>query len=161
MIHSVVAFFAAFPPEVAAVLIGMIPVVERVALPVAVLGLKLPVAEAFGLVLIGNMVPVILILFLAEKFHKWLSTRANAMSRAWILSLDHAQKKFARYEKYGLIGLFLFVSLPTPVNGAFTGSIVAFILGYPMRHSLPYLFGGVVMANIITLSLTVGFNRLF
>jgi uncharacterized membrane protein len=161
MIHSIVAFFAGFPPEIAAIIIAMLPVIERFALPVAIVGLHLPRLEAFGLVLLGNMVPVVLILFLADKFHAWVSRQSGAMSRAWVNALDHAQKKFARYEKYGLVGLFLFVSLPTPVNGAFTGSIIAFILGYPMRHSLPYLFCGVVVANIIALSLTVGLNRLF
>ena len=161
MIQIFINFIETFPPILGTLLMAMLTVVERLALPVAIAGFHLPVWEAFTLVILGNMVPVVLILMLAEKFHKWISAHDHFFSRGWIHSLDHAQKKFARYEKFGLIGLMLFLIVPTPVNGAFSASLIAFILGYPMHKSLPYLFAGVVLGNLVTLSLTLGAVKIF
>lgn len=161
MSHFLIQFFTSFPPDLGTLLMAMLPVAERFALPVSIAVFKEPAGEAFVLVLLGNMVPVITILALAETFHTWISKHAGIFGKAWAKSINHAQTKFARYEKYGLIGLLIFVAIPTPLNGAFTASLVAFILGYPLHRSLPYLFAGIVIANCITLALTVGAVKLF
>ena len=161
MVQTAIHFFETFPPVIGTLLMAVLPMVERFALPVAIAGFHLPAWEAFILVILGNMVPVVVILLLAEKFHIWVSAHDHFFSRGWVKSLAHAQKKFARYEKFGLIGLMLFLIVPTPVNGAFSASLVAFILGYPMRKSLPYLFAGVVVGNIIVLLATAGIVRIF
>ena len=161
MITYLIHFFETFPPILGALLMAVLPMVERFALPVAIAGFHLPAWEAFVLVVLGNMVPVVVILLLAEKFHNWVSTHAGLFGKAWVKSLAHAQKKFERYEKYGLIGLFIFLVIPTPINGAFTASLIAFILGYPMHKSLPYLFAGVIVGNVVTLAITLGAVRLF
>ena len=161
MTHAIIAFFSSFPSVPGTLLMAVLPVAERFALPVAIAGYHLPWWEAFLLVVAGNMVPVVVITLLAEKFHKWISAHDHFFSRGWIHSLDHAQKKFARYQKFGLIGLFLFLTIPSPVNGAFSASLIAFVLGYPMKKSLPYLFAGVVAGNIIILLATVGVAKIF
>ncbi|MFA6105775.1 MAG: small multi-drug export protein [Patescibacteria group bacterium] len=158
---AVMHFFSQFPPTVSVILMGVLPIVERFALPVAVVGYKMPLLEAFTLVIISNMVPVVTISLLGEKFHIWISQHDSIFGKAWVHTVAHAQKKFLKYEKYGLIGLFVFLIIPSPVNGAFSASIVAFILGYPMRKSIPYLFAGVVVGNIVTLLLTFGAVRIF
>ena len=161
MSAAIMHFFGQFPPIVSVILMGILPVVERFALPVAVVGYKFPLTEAFALVIIANMVPVVTISLLGEKFHLWISQHNSIFGKAWVRSVAHAQKKFLKYEKYGLIGLFVFLAIPSPINGAFSASIVAFILGYPMHKSLPYLFSGVVVGNIVTLLLTFGAARIF
>ncbi len=161
MLQALIHFLETFPPVIGTLLMATLPLVERFALPVAIAGFHLPAWEAFLLVVLGNMVPVVAITLLAEKFHNWISTHDHFFARGWIKSIDHAQKKFARYEKYGLIGLLLFLSIPSPVNGAFSASLIAFILGYPMHKSLPYLFAGVVIGNSIVLLATVGVVRIF
>lgn len=161
MLHSFLNFFLFFPPVLATLLMAIFPVAERIALPTAIAVFHLSAWEAFGLVVLGNTVPIILILALAEKFHNWVGKEAGFFGRAWVKSVEHAQAKFARYEKYGLIGLFIFLIIPTPLNGAFSASLIAFILGYPMRKSFPVLFTGVVVANLILLAATVGAVRIF
>lgn len=161
MIPAIINFFIQFPPALAAILMAMFPVVERVALPVAITVFKLPSWEALILVIVGNMVPVIVILALAEQFHAWLSKNEGVFGRTWVKSLAHAQKKFARYEKYGLAGLMIFLAIPTPLNGAFTASLIAFVLGFRLRHALPYMFVGIVFANVIVLLATVGLDKVF
>jgi uncharacterized membrane protein len=154
-------FFSQFPPAMSVIIMAVLPIFERFALSIAIFGYHMSVAEAFTLVIFANMVPVVLILLLAEKFHVWISRHDNIFGKAWVHSIAHAQKKFAKYEKYGLIGLLLFLSIPSPINGAFTASIIAFILGYPMHKALPYLFAGVVIGNIATLLIMFGATQIF
>lgn len=161
MAQIIISFVSSFPPVLGTLLLAMLPIAERFALPVAIAGFHLRIPEAFFLVVAGNMVPVIVILLLADKFHLWVTTNAGVFGKAWIKSIAHAQKKFARYEKYGLIGLLIFLSVPSPVNGAFSASLIAFFLGYPMHKSLPYLLGGVIIGNLVVLSITVGAGRIF
>lgn len=161
MPQAIIQFFVQFPPELATILMAVFPVAERFALPVSIAKFHLPVWEAFMLCVLGNLVPVTIILALAERFHAWLSKNDGFFGKAWAKSIAHAQHKFAKYEKFGLIGLFLFLILPTPVNGAFSASLIAFVLGYPMKKSFPYLLAGVIVYNIIALGATVGFGRVF
>lgn len=142
-------------------LMSVLPIMERFALPVAILKYHLPVAEAFAIVILSNMVPVVFILLLADKFHLWLSHHDSIFGRTWVKSVAHAQTKFKKYEKYGLIGLMVFLSIPHPLNGAFTASLIAFILGYPMHKALPYLFAGVLIGNSLTLAIVLGAVRFF
>lgn len=161
MTQAVINFFVSFPPVIGTLLMAMFPIAERFALPVGITVFHLPVWQAFLLSILGNLVPVMATLFFADKFHEWVSINAGFFSKHWIKVIDHLQKKFARYEKYGLIGLFLFLSIPSPINGVYSASFIAFILGYPLRDSWPYLFSGVVAYNIIALSLTVGLEKIF
>ncbi len=162
MADTIINFFSNFPPVLATLFMSMLPVVERFALPVAIVGYHLPVWEALILVIAGNMVPIVVILTFAGKFHDWVSKNSHHIfAKVWIKTLAHAQKKFARYEKYELVGLMIFMSIPLPVNGGFTGALIAFILGLPLRKAWPYLFGGVVIAAVITAGLVVGLNKIF
>lgn len=161
MAQAIINFFTQFPPELGTVLMAIFPIAERFALPVAIAVFKLPAWEAFVLVILGNIMPIVAILYLAESFHKWVTEHAGFFGKHWVKAIAHVQKKFARYEKFGLIGLLIFLSIPSPINGAFSASLIAFVLGYPMKDSLPYLFAGVVISNAILLFLTVGAVRFF
>lgn len=162
MAQTLITFFSHFHPVLATLIMSMLPVVERFALPVAIVGYHLPVWFALILVIAGNMVPIIVILTFAGKFHDWVSQNSNHIfAKAWIKTLAHAQKKFASYEKYELIGLMIFMSVPLPINGGFTGALIAFILGLRLRKAWPYLFGGVTIAAVITAGLIVGLDKIF
>ncbi len=161
MIHSILQFIAEFPPHLATILMAIMPFTERFALPVAIATYHLPVWEAFILCVLGNLVPVTIILALAEHFHKWLSKHDGFFGKAWVKSVARTQKEFAKYEKWGLWGIFVFTFLPTPVSGAFSASVIAFILGYPMKTSYPFLLAGVVVYNLLLVAATVGLGWVF
>ncbi|HSR89599.1 MAG TPA: small multi-drug export protein [Candidatus Udaeobacter sp.] len=162
MADIILNFFSSFPPALATLFISMLPIVERFAVPVAIVGYHLPVWEVLLLVISGNMVPIIIILTFAGKFHDWVSKNSHHFfAKAWIKTLAHAQKKFARYEKYELIGLMIFMSIPLPINGGFTGALIAFILGLRLGKAWPYLFGGVVIAACITVGIIAGLDKIF
>ncbi|MBI2037588.1 MAG: small multi-drug export protein [Candidatus Magasanikbacteria bacterium] len=141
----------------------MTPVGEiRLALPVAILGYKLPIWEAFFWGVMGNMVPVTIILSFAKYFHLWIHKRSGWFASAWVKYLDRAQHKFAGdYQKYGLIGLMIFVGIPLPMTGAWTGALAAFVFALPFGKSWFSILAGVIISGMATLLITVGAGRIF
>ena len=142
---------------------GMTPIGEiRLALPVAVLAYKLPIWEALFWAALGNMVPATIILAFAKHFHAWIHKRAGWFASAWVKYLDRAQHKFAGdYQKYGLIGLAIFVGIPLPMTGAWTGALAAFIFALPFAKSWLSILAGIIISGTITLLITVGAGKLF
>jgi len=161
MMQSILSFFQGFPPEVTLFVLSFLPLTEKVALPIGIAGLHVPAWEAFAWVLIGNLVPIVIILGLAERFHNWVSKNDGFFGKTWAKSIAHMQHKFEKYQKYELWGLFLFMSLPLPLNGGITASFIAFILGMPSKKAFPYLLAGVVVSNLITLAVTIGLVKIF
>jgi len=161
MIRVLIDYFSIFPPEIAAFILSMLPLTEKLALAVAIAVFHINPIEAFFIVTVGNLVPIFFILWLAESFHNWISKRSGFFGKAWAKTIVHAQNKFAKYQKYELWGLFIFMALPLPVNGGITGSLIAFVLGMPSKKAWPYLLAGVIVSNIITLAVTVGLVKIF
>ncbi len=159
----VVDFFSQFPPELATLLMAMIPVGElRLSLPVAVLGYHLPVWEAYFWSVFGNFIPVFFILLLAGYFHRWIEKKSGFFARGWIKALARAQKKFeGDYTKWGLIGLMIFIGIPLPGTGAYTGALAAFVFGIPLKKSWPYVLGGIMISGVLTLLITIGADKIF
>lgn len=163
MINSIIAAFADFPPELTTFLVAMTPVLEqRVALPMAIIGFNMPVWKALLITLAGNLLPITALLYFADNFHNWVKRNSGTFfGKAWLKSLANAQEKFAKYEKYGLIGLALFIALPIPGSGIFTGTMLAFLMGVPFKHSLPYIWAAVIGSSIVTMVISVGIERVF
>ncbi len=141
--------------ELLIITISALPVVElRGALPVAINLLHMPWYRAFFLAIIGNLLPVpILLLF--------LDSLAGVISRVdigrrlvnWVF--EHTRRRGEAIERYEKIGLMLFVAIPLPITGAWTGSIVAFLLGLKFRYAFLSIMAGVVIAGAIVTSLCV------
>ncbi len=141
---------------------AMTPVGElRLSLPVAVLVFQFPIWKAVILSIIGNAIPAMIILLFAEKFHNYIDKKSGLVSKGWAKSLHRAQEKATgHYEKYGLIGLMVFISIPLPITGAWTGSLAAFVFGIKFRHAWPYVLGGIIIASFLTLLVTVGADKI-
>ncbi len=163
MLHNFIHFFSSFPPEVATFLMAMMPIGElRLAIPVGVLAYHMHPLKAFLLAIIGNAIPPLFILLLAGKFHNWISNKSGYFSAKWINVLNKAQEKFAHdYKKYGLIGLMIFVGIPFPWTGAYTGALAAFVFGIPLKSAWPYFLAGIFISGTITLLITTGVNGIF
>lgn len=160
---SILHFFSQFPPEIATMLMAMTPVGElRLALPVAVLGYHLPGWEALIWSIVGNTIPATIILAFAGPFHRWIENKSGYFAGKWIRALARAQKKFeGDFAKYGLIGLMIFIGVPLPGTGAYTGALAAFVFGIPIKKSWPFVFGGIIISGLITLLVTVGADKIF
>lgn len=105
-------------------------------------------AAIYGLAVVGNMLPVPIILWglgpLAEFCSRW---RAAKRFFDWLFA--RARRKSAEVEKYETLGLAIFVAIPLPATGAWTGAMVAFVLGMSFRHAMVSILAGVLVAGVI------------
>lgn len=162
MAQTIIAFFSAFPPELAVFLIAMTPVLEqRVALPLAILAYHMPPFKALAITIVGNLIPILFLLAYAERFYAWVHKNAHTLwGSRWLRKLKQAQDSFARYEKYGLIGLAIFIILPIPGSGIFTGTMIAFLMGVSFKDAWPYIVSAVIGSALVTLAVSVGVEKI-
>lgn len=139
---------------------AMIPVLElRGAIPVGVAA-GLPPAVACIAAILGNMVPVPFIMLLIRRIFDWLRTTAFFGPKiTWLEHRAHLKGRLVR--KYRLPGLMILVAIPLPGTGAWTGALVAALLDIRLRHAIPAIFLGVVIAGILITMLTMGLVHLF
>jgi len=134
----------------------------RLAIPIAILkppyGFGMDPVSVFFLAVIGNMLPVIPLLLYLEPVSNYLR-RWKTWDRYfnWLFERTH-RKHSKSFEKYGSIGLAIFVGIPLPATGAWTGCAAAFVFGFKFRNALFAIFVGVLLAGIVMTLLTVGIN---
>ena len=134
-------------------LVSMVPLLElRGAVPIAV-GMGLPYFPSLAVCVIGNMIPVPFIYFFARKLLTW-GARQKYIGRVCGFFLnkgEHAgQKLVARTGRYGLfVALLLFVGIPIPGTGAWTGTLAASFLDMGIKKTTIAVSLGVIMAGII------------
>ena len=142
-------------------LISMLPVVElRLGLPYGIaIGLSYPLALLSAVV--GNLLPVPFIILFIKNVLRFLRTRFARLDGFVTRLEQRANLKSEVVTKYGLIGLCLLVAIPLPGTGAWTGALVAALMGLPLRRSFPTIVLGVLIAAGIMTALTFGAIHLF
>lgn len=142
-----VDWFVNLPHEWAVFFLAMIPITElRAAIPlgIEVYGLSVPTAWLFAV--LGNIFPTIFILLLMPWLHDWV-IKQRFLGPTAKLFLDRAERRFSgRHGKYGAIALMLFVAIPLPFTGAWTGSLAAFVFNIPFKRAFPLIAGGICLA---------------
>lgn len=164
MLESVfVKFFAIFPPEVATFFIAMLPVAElRGSIPIALTIYDLEVLPAYVISVVGNIVPAIFIVYLLGPVSGYLMQRFAIFHKFFTWLFARTRHKFTgKYEKWGTLALTIFVAIPLPVTGAWTGSVAAFIFGIPKSKSLVYISFGAAVAGVIVSLMTLGIISVF
>lgn len=139
-------------------LISMVPVAElRVGLPAGVaMGLPIPLALLAGV--LGNMLPVPFVILFIRRIFKWVRVHiprlgglVDRLERRAYAKIEG--KELVRYEAWSLL---LFVAIPLPGTGAWTGSLIAALLDLRLKNAVPVIFCGVVIAGLIIMALTYG-----
>ena len=136
--------------------ISMLPIVElRAGLPYGIaLGLDYPLALTAALV--GNMIPVPFIVVYIRRVFVWLRAHFKKMD-SFITKLENkAHLKGETVKKYGPLGLLIFVAIPLPGTGAWTGALIAALLDMRLKSAVPSIFLGVCIAATIMTLLTFG-----
>ncbi len=151
--------------EIKTILIAMTPISElRGAIPIALFQYQLSPLSAFFYSVLGNMIPSIFLLLYLEKVSNFLSSKSNLFKRVINWFFDKTRAKHSqRFEKSKVLALMLFVAIPFPVTGAWTGSVCAFLFNIPFKKALSAIFTGVIIAGIIITILSLGiinFNNL-
>ncbi|MCI8940427.1 MAG: small multi-drug export protein [Dorea sp.] len=143
------ALSGSFGKEAIVFIISMIPILElRGALLVAGPILGVPVAKAIPLCVVGNIIPVPFILLLITPIFNWL--KKTKTFQPMVTKLENkAMSKSDQIEKYEFWGLVLFVGIPLPGTGAWTGSLIAALLGIKFKKAFPAVVIGICMATVI------------
>ena len=138
----------AFANYVYVLIISMLPIIElRGAIPVA-FALGLPPVSSFIVAIIGNLLPIPFILLLIRKACEWMKT-VNCLKKIPLFLENKVEKNKEKVTKYGRLGLFIFVAIPLPGTGAWTGALIASFLGFKFKDSMIAIIAGVLTAGLI------------
>lgn len=149
---------ASLPPELATLLIALTPVAElRGAIPIGRALYHLSIPSTFFWAVIGNMLPVYFILIAFDPIATWLRKVSPLADRFFTWLFDRTRKKLEKsVEKYGVFALAIFVAIPLPATGAWTGSLAASLFGLDRKKAFFSIFIGVLIAGIIITIVTEG-----
>lgn len=140
-------------------LISMVPLIEiRGAIPYAV-GFELPLVPSIIVAVLGNMLPVPFIFLFARRVLEWGKDKKYiGKFFTWCLEKGHkgGEKLQAKAGRGLYIALLLFVGIPLPGTGAWTGTLAASLLDMDFKKSVVYIMAGVLLAGAIMLAASLG-----
>ncbi|MCI8586420.1 MAG: small multi-drug export protein [Lachnospiraceae bacterium] len=134
--------------ELVVFIISMVPILELRGGLLAASAFNIDIVKAIWICVVGNIIPVPFILLLITPIFQWL--KQTKLFRPMVEKLENkAMGKSEQIEKYEFWGLVLFVGIPLPGTGAWTGSLIASLLGIKFRKAFPAVILGIVMATVI------------
>lgn len=139
---------------------SMIPIIElRGAIPLGA-GLGLPWWNAYLLSVLGNMIPVPFILLFIRAIIGWMKkTKTFSKFAGWLERKSDKNKD--KVQKYGFWGLAVFILIPLPGTGAWTGSLVAALIDMPFWKAMLCTLIGVMTAGVIMTLISYGISAIF
>jgi uncharacterized membrane protein len=144
-------------------LLSIPPVLDRAAIPAAyAAGLAWPIALPVSIA--GNIFPVPFLLKFIKTVFTWLRKHIKPLGRFTEMLERHAERKAVMVRRFQFLGLIFFVGLPLPLpgTGAWTGALIAVVVGMRLKHALWAIICGSVIAMLILTVLSYGlFDGLF
>ncbi len=135
---------------------AMLPVTElRGSIPWAITFGDMTWHQAYIASVLGNFVPALPLLLFMEQLLRF-ADRYPWSKKIADYFLRRTRRRAAAVHKYGYLGLALFVGIPLPVTGAWTGTLAAFIFGIPIRKALVGITIGLFISATIVTSITMG-----
>ncbi len=161
LVKGLTNFFSFFPSELVVFIISLFPILEcRGALIAAsLLGVNMWIALPISI--IGNLLPIPFIFLFIEKIFAFLKAKTKRIGKLIIKLENKAMSKSEKVKKYKRFGLLLFVGIPLPGTGAWTGALIAVLLKLNLKDSVISIFLGVIMATAIMSLISYGIPALF
>jgi len=148
------------PPELLVIIVSALPLAElRGGIPIGIMGFQLAWIEVLILAIIGNLLPVPFLLLFFRKLVEF-SRRIPVANKLTALLVKHAQRHTPVVERYERIGLIVFVGIPLPWTGAWTGAMVASMLDMKFKQSFLSISMGVLISGIIVTTLCLMGNQI-
>ncbi|MCD6237307.1 MAG: small multi-drug export protein [Thermoplasmata archaeon] len=148
--------FEQLPEWLKIFIMSMVPWLEsRYVIPFAILRFGWEWWQAFPLAILGNMVPVPFILLFFDSIEKFLRKYqlfGKFLDKLFNVTRKRADEKIKRYEYFGLL---IFVAVPLPFTGAWTGSLIAYLFNLKFSKAMVTILLGVIVASTITTVLTL------
>ncbi len=135
-------------PQLLIFIISMIPFIELRGGIVVGLAMELPWYEVFAICFAGNILPIPFVILFGRKLLEWLG-RTRLFGRFVIKYKRKLAEKSKRVKKYGPFGLALFVGIPVPGTGAWSGALLAVLLNLRLALAIPAILAGLIAAGII------------
>ena len=137
-------------------LVSMVPVIElRGGVPFGT-ALGLPAGQALVAAIIGNMIPIPFIIVYIRRIFLWMRRKSQKLNALVDKLEKKAHLKGQKVSKYKYVGLWLFVAIPLPGTGAWTGALIAAALDMRLKNAIPAIVAGVLTAGCIIAVLTYG-----
>ena len=157
----VTALVAMFSKKAVIVLVAALPIFElRLAIPLGVMKFGLPLSEVYFLSLLGNLIPVLpLLIFFKFFFHRLENIKILGKFFKWWFSKVERKSKIV--QRWGFWGLVIFVSIPLPVTGAWTGAVAATLFEVKIKKAFLAIAIGVAIAGIIVGSIVSGLESFY
>ena len=150
MIELIESYFAGINKALAVFIVSMMPIVElRGAIPFGV-SLGLDWREVYILSVIGNIIPIPFIILFFRPVIEYME-KTKLFGKLASKLRHRTNNKIKNLNKYKMLGLFLFVAIPLPGTGAWTGSAIAALMKMRIKHSFVAIAAGVVSAGLIML----------
>ncbi|MFA6735552.1 MAG: small multi-drug export protein [Saccharofermentanales bacterium] len=151
--EKILELLRGLPDELVVMIISMIPVIEvRGAIPIAMTLYKMQPLYAAIISVFASMLPVPIILLAITKVLAYLKTTKMFHKLAVKLESKSGSKRAESIHKYGALGLIVFVGIPLPGTGVWSGSLIAALLGIKFKWAfLAVLAGDILAATIVTL----------
>ena len=130
---------------------AMTPIGEiRAAIPLGLGVYKLNLYSVFIIAVIGNLIPAVVIIYILEPLSKFLMRKFRPANRFFNWLFNRTRRKYSKkFEKYSGFALAVFVGIPLPMTGAWTGALIAFVFGIPPKKAILDILLGIIMAGII------------
>lgn len=148
------------PKELITFIISLFPVLECRGALIAAKLLDIPFFNAFIITFIGNIIPIPFILLFINKIFDLLKKVPGVNKPIYWLEKKTLSKK-STIDKYGPWGLLIFVAIPLPGTGGWTGALLASLLHIDIKKSFPIIAAGVFVAGLIMSLVSYGLLSLF
>ena len=127
----------------------------RVALPIALISFKMNIVSAYLIAVLGNILPIFLLLLFWRYLSGFLMTHFKIFNKFFNWLFLRTRKKFEnKYNQWGKLALVIFVAIPLPITGAWTGSVAAWLFGFKYWESIVLIFLGICLAGLIVSLIT-------
>ena len=156
MIANIINFFANFDQHWAVFFLSMIPITElRASIPIGIEAYHLAIWKVWIIAVLGDFLPALFLLWVMPQLHDFF-IKSKVFGKMFGKKLKQAEKAFSgKYAKYGALGLIIFVGIPLPFTGSWTGSLASFIFDIPFKKSWPLILAGVCMAATVVTLITM------
>ena len=148
MIEAIFNYFTFLGNEAALFIISMIPFIEERGAIIFGAAMGMPWYKVIPICIVANMLPVPFLLIFGMKIINWLKG-TKTFGNFFTKYEAKLQTKSETVEKYGFFALTMFVGIPVPGTGAWSGSLVSTMLGFDFKRGFLSILLGVIMAAVI------------
>lgn len=148
LVESLTELLGGLGKEIVVLIISMLPIIELRGGLIAARLLEVNFLSGYIYSIIGNVLPIPIVLLFLEKIFNFLK-KFKTTEKIVVKFEKKVLSKKKQIDKYGYLGLLIFVGIPLPGTGAWTGSALAVLLHLNKKKSFIYILLGVILASII------------